>query len=99
MRPTVLFAAIGFAALFAMPALAEVSRGELMASSCFTCHGPGGRGADSMPPIRGLGEERLLELLEDFKAGERDPTIMDRHAKGYTDEELRELAGYLGELE
>jgi len=32
----------------------------------------------------------------DFKSGKRYSTVMMRHAKGYTDEEIRLIAQYYG---
>jgi len=89
-------------ALLAGPVQAEdkpLTRGELIAQSCFACHGPQGQGADTMPPIAGWDKDLMVEYLLDFQKGKRNPTVMDRHATGYTDEEIRELAAYLSELE
>lgn len=80
-------------------ASAEISGGELMANSCFTCHGPQGSGAESMPPIKDYSQDELISILTDFQEGERAPTVMDRHATGYTDEQIRAIAEYLSELD
>lgn len=97
---TTIFVPLGIALLLASaPASSEITRGELMAHSCFACHGPDGQGTEAMPPIRGHSEDQLVEIMKAFREGERDPTVMDRHAKGYSDEEIREMAAYLSELE
>ena len=78
---------------------ASISRAELIANSCFACHGEDGQGAGSMPPIAGWDPEIMEDFMKGFRDGKRDPTVMDRHATGYTDEEIREVAEYLSELE
>ncbi|ABM62097.1 c-type cytochrome [Halorhodospira halophila] len=77
----------------------SLTRGELIGQSCFACHGPQGQGADTMPPIAGWDEDLMVEHLKDFQEGKRNPTVMDRHATGYSEGELRELAAYLSELD
>ena len=77
----------------------EVTRGELMANSCFACHGEQGQGAETMPAIRGYTEDELVEVMRAFREGDRDATVMDRHATGYSDDEVREIARYLSELD
>ncbi|ABM62710.1 c-type cytochrome [Halorhodospira halophila] len=76
-----------------------ISEGEMIANSCLACHGPGGQGAESMPPLAGWDEEALVEVMRDFREGRGDPTVMDRHATGYTDEQLRAVAAYLAAMD
>ncbi len=77
----------------------EITRGEMIAKSCFTCHGEEGRGAKTMPRIRGFSPDGLVERLKAFREGEKDVTVMDRHISGYTDEQLRDVAEYLAEMD
>ncbi len=96
-------AAAGAAALALLPAVAGaeggITQGQLIAQSCFACHGADGRGAETMPPIAGWSEEQLVEAMLDYREGERDPTVMDRHATGYTEAEIREVAAYIAEMD
>lgn len=71
---------------------------EALVFNCFTCHGPRGRGSEPIPAIGGKPAADLLGKLRDFRNGRRDPTIMDRIARGYTDEELGRIADYLSSL-
>ncbi|MFP4146394.1 MAG: c-type cytochrome [Halorhodospira sp.] len=75
------------------------TRGEMIANSCFACHGPSGQGAESMPPLADWDEEELVDTMEDFREGRGDLTVMDRHATGYTDEQIREVAAYIAEMD
>ena len=89
----VLFACSGIAA--AQP---EISRGAIIASTCFTCHGTDGHAVGTMPSLNGLPAQYIEVVMRDFKARSRVATVMDRHASGYTDEEIVELANYIGQL-
>lgn len=76
----------------------EITRGSIIASTCFTCHGTDGKALGSMPAINGMQPERLARMMQEFRAGNRAATVMNRHASGYTDEEIMEVAEYLGKL-
>lgn len=87
----VLIGAFGSTQSFAADA---VSRGELLASMCATCHGTDGQGAKPMPGIGGEESEDFVDLMQAFASGEEPTSIMDRHAQGYTEDELKLLADY-----
>ena len=100
-RGRILFTASAALALSlsALTAQAEgVSRGALLAAMCDTCHGTNGEGADPNPDIAGMDAADMVELMKAFAEGEEESTIMDRHAQGYTDEELQAMADYYAEL-
>ena len=71
-----------------------VSRAELLASQCNACHGTKGAGAKPNPSIAGESEADFVDLMQAFASGEEPTTIMDRHASGYTEAELKMLAEY-----
>jgi sulfide dehydrogenase cytochrome subunit len=66
------------------------------AAGCFACHGPDGHSEGGMPTLAGRSAEFIYQALIDFKSGRRVATIMDRHAKGYSNEQLRRIAEVLG---
>jgi len=89
------------AGLMALPAAqAEpISKGQIMANSCLTCHGSEGQGPGEMPSIRDLTEQGLINKLTSFREGrEPDATVMDRHAAGYSDAEIRAIAKHIADL-
>ncbi|MFN2308388.1 MAG: cytochrome c [Gammaproteobacteria bacterium] len=77
---------------------AEISRGEILASTCFACHGTDGKSPGAIPSIYGPPAETLYHNMKAFQDGTRPATVMGRHAKGYTDEELRLIADYLSSI-
>jgi len=71
-------------------------RGEILSLSCASCHGTDGKSVGIIPSFYGKSPEYLEAALKDFKSGTRYSTVMIRHAKGYTDEEIRLIAEYFG---
>ncbi len=67
---------------------------QLMASSCSGCHTNDDKLTTAIPKIRGLPENVFVEAMHAFRAGQRPATVMDRIAKGFTDEEIKQLAAY-----
>ena len=75
----------------AMPASAEP--GRLLAAQCAQCHGTNGTGA-------GFEEIAGKDIFNDLIEMKYRPIegIMDRQARGYTDDQLRLIADYLSTL-
>lgn len=71
-------------------------RGQILALSCAGCHGTDGKSVGIIPSFYGKSPEYLESALKDFKSGARVSTVMGRHAKGYTDEEIHQIAQYFG---
>ena len=66
-----------------------------MVSNCFSCHGTDGRSPGAIPSLTGMNSQQALLVLKEFKSGARSSTVMNRHAKGYTDAELEAMANYI----
>jgi sulfide dehydrogenase cytochrome subunit len=75
-----------------------LQRGQILALSCSGCHGTDGKSSSIMPSIYGKTTGYIESALLDFKAGTRTSTVMSRHAKGYTAEEIHLIAEYFGNL-
>jgi sulfide dehydrogenase cytochrome subunit len=77
--------------LLALPAAA--AQPPPGATSCSGCHGTG---ADAAPArIQGRPVAEIVELMRSFRTGERPATVMDRIARGFTEEETRAIAEWL----
>lgn len=85
---------IASATLASAPAQAEIASGAVLANTCFSCHGTDGKSAGDMPTIAGKSEDFITRKLKAFKSGELEATIMNRIAKGFTDEEIAALAKF-----
>lgn len=64
------------------------------AASCAACHGTDGQAQQGAVKLAGRNGDELYRMLLAFKAGERPATVMQQHAKGYTDDELKQLAAW-----
>jgi sulfide dehydrogenase cytochrome subunit len=73
-------------------------RGEILALSCAGCHGTDGKSTGIIPSIYGKSPDYIESALKEFKSGARTSTVMGRHAKGYSDEEIHLIAQYFGTL-
>ena len=73
-------------------------RGQVLSLSCAGCHGTDGKSASIIPSINGKSAEYIESALKDFKSGARVSTVMARHAKGYSDEEIHLIAEYFGSV-
>lgn len=89
------------ALLLAMASAAQAQSADVavLAGSCANCHGTDGKSNGVIPPLAGRPASTLAALLKSYK-GETPPpgtTIMNRLAKGYTDEQIDALAKYFSE--
>jgi sulfide dehydrogenase cytochrome subunit len=84
---------LGAALSFTLPCHAAVSRGELLASTCFGCHNESGSGKI---PKMGKRTGHIIEEMDEFRSEEDEGTIMGRIARGYTEDEIRLMAEFLG---
>ena len=65
-----------------------------LAATCANCHGTNGQARGDMRPLAGLSADRIIATMADYKRGALPATIMHQIAKGYTDEQIRLVAGY-----
>jgi cytochrome subunit of sulfide dehydrogenase len=69
--------------------------GLALSLNCSTCHGLDGKGVTAVTPLKGVPADAIVTAMKQFKAGERPATVMNRIAKGFTDEEIQAIATYL----
>lgn len=68
---------------------------EMLANTCAGCHGTQGASVGpASPSIAGMEKENFIETMEGFQEGKIYSTIMGRIAKGYTEDEIKAMAGY-----
>ena len=69
---------------------------RLVVATCYTCHSATGDGVDAIPPLQGLSEAHIKELLTAYKTGREQATIMNRISKALTDAEIDRISAMLG---
>jgi sulfide dehydrogenase cytochrome subunit len=104
LRSALLGTALALVALFVVLISAaavadEISRGAMLSASCYACHGTGGHSQGSIPSIYGIPKDSLIDKMQAFKNDRTLATVMNRHAKGYTDEEIRLIAEHLSQIQ
>jgi len=65
-----------------------------LAATCANCHGTNGHARGDMKPLAGLSAEKIIAAVADYKSGAQPATIMHQISKGYTDEQIKLVAGY-----
>ena len=71
------------------------SRGARLAATCAGCHGTNGATVGNvLPRLAGQGKDVLLIKLRAFKEGSTQATVMTQIAKGYSDEQLEQIAAW-----
>jgi cytochrome subunit of sulfide dehydrogenase len=85
-------AAIGFVSIVAaVVASAEPPAG---AAACSGCHPASTRVTSPVPRLAGRDSAAIVKAMQDFRSGVRTGTVMDRIAKGFTDEEIQAIAAW-----
>ena len=69
---------------------------SILAGACAGCHGTSGTSPGAIPGLYGKSASFIIQRMLEFKAGARQGTVMNRIARGYSDEEIATLARHLG---
>lgn len=79
---------------------AAALRLRTMAATCANCHGTDGAAVPSevMIALKGLPRAHIASQLKAFKDGSRFATVMHQIARGYSDEQIEQLASYFSSL-
>jgi cytochrome c553 len=85
--------------LLAMPAhafaagLADAPPGAL---SCSGCHATARSVDTTVPRLIGRNPADIVTAMQAFKSGQLPSTVMDRIAKGFSDDEVKAIAAWYG---
>ncbi|WP_116809749.1 c-type cytochrome [Steroidobacter cummioxidans] len=63
------------------------------AAACLGCHTVAADGSP-VPPLGNFKAEQIVTAMQAFRAGTRPATVMDRIAKGFSDEEIKAIADW-----
>src|SRR5687768_13741642 len=99
MKPAVVLSSLAFLTCPAPSLAQDAGAGRTLAATCTPCHGTDGNSVQGVPPsLAGRAAAELYQSMKDFQAGKRPATIMNQHAKGYTDAQLQAIAGYFASV-
>jgi cytochrome c553 len=65
-----------------------------LAATCANCHGTNGNARGDMKPLAGVAADKIVAMMADYTSGNQPATIMHQIAKGYTDDQIKLIAGY-----
>ncbi len=89
MRIRSIAAALALTALPLTAPLAGEPTGQALAFTCAGCHGTDGSSVGpSSPSIAGMDPDVFIDAMTAYREDKRNSTIMNRIAKGYTDEQI-----------
>lgn len=77
-----------------LPAQAVDTEARMLAASCASCHGTDGYSVGGTPVLAGLGRAYFVRQMHDFQSGARPATVMQRHARGYSEAQIGKLADF-----
>ena len=94
MKRSIQLLSAGILGLASLAAQAQVAQVKVWAAACANCHGTNGRAQPGMESLAGKSKEELVQKMLDFKSGRKPATIMHQISKGYSDEQIQEIAAY-----
>ena len=94
-RPLLVLALVSGAVMDAPAQQTDPNLGRNLAAACANCHGTNGVSRAGMPSLAGRDRAELARLMQEFRSGRRDATVMHQIAKGYADEQVEAIAAYL----
>ncbi|MEX2239594.1 MAG: c-type cytochrome [Burkholderiales bacterium] len=68
--------------------------GRNLAASCAMCHGTSGHSVGGNEPLAGMPKNELVRKFKEFQSGAKPATIMHQLSKGYTDQQLDQIAAF-----
>ena len=82
-------------ALAPLTASAQGTGTRNLASTCAICHGTEGRAVTKdVVSLAGLSKDHIATQMRAFRDGKRPATVMHQLAKGYSDEQIDQLAAW-----
>jgi cytochrome c553 len=88
--------AIGFGTASAKGNAAD---GKTKSAACAACHGTDGNGiAPNYPALAGQYQDYLVQVLHEYKNGQRSNAIMNGMAAPLSDQDIQDLAAHFSSL-
>ncbi len=99
MKSPILFLTAMFVAAVQLSAHAQTVQDlniRSLAATCANCHGTNGKAQDgsAVVSLAGMPKDYIVAQMAAFKSGARPATVMHQLAKGYSDVQIQQIAGY-----
>lgn len=74
---------------------AQPDQASMLANACAACHGPNGSSqGPATPSIAEISHDYFIDSMIAFKEGSRPSTVMQRIARGYTEQQILQMAAF-----
>lgn len=87
-------AALAMLAGWAHAQSGDASAARYLASNCANCHGTTGTAQGATPSLAGQQKTYIAEQMRAFRDGKRAATVMHQLSKGYTDQQIEQIADH-----
>jgi cytochrome c553 len=99
-RSLLAIAVVGLVLSVSAEAAGDPARGKTLGYTCLGCHGIDNYKSVyptfSVPRLRGQHPEYIIAALKGYKSGERSHATMHAHAATMSDQDMEDIAAYLG---
>jgi cytochrome c553 len=99
-RSLLAIAVVGLVLSVSAEAAGDAARGKTLGYTCLGCHGIESYKSVyptfSVPRLRGQNPEYIVAALKGYKKGERNHATMHAHASSMSDQDMEDIAAYLG---
>jgi cytochrome c553 len=75
-------------------AAAAQDAGRNLAASCAMCHGTAGHSVGGNEPLAGMPKDELVRKFKEFQSGAKPATVMHQISKGYSEQQVEQIAAY-----
>ena len=82
------------ASVLALAGVAHAADAPPGATACTGCHPAARSGGALVPRLHGRDAAQIVAAMAEFRTGKRPATVMDRIAKGFTDDESKAIAAW-----
>jgi len=64
------------------------------AGTCAMCHGTTGHSVGGNEPLAGMPKNEMVRKFKEFQSGAKPATVMHQLSKGFTDQQIDQIAAY-----
>jgi cytochrome subunit of sulfide dehydrogenase len=91
------YACFATAIVLASTCAAAAAEPPIGVFGCSGCHATSAKIETPVPRLIGRPAADTVKAMQEFRAGQRQATVMDRIAKGFSDEEVQAIAAWYAE--
>lgn len=72
----------------------DLNKIRYLAANCANCHGTDGKSVGVMESLAGYDKEKFITNMKEFRNGDKPATLMHQIVKGYSEQQIADLAAY-----